>query len=223
MLNDVSIGPCAVHFPLGGSGPCEAQATRVDRDGLWLDLGGAAGVEVGARVIVEGPWSVRIMGTIAAQEGDSVRVTATRAIEKDRRAAPRAMGGVEMRYAVVSHPSEVDAWMSHAEHPLGGTWYTPDPFMSFSASGLEFEHRAIADAGDVVLVQLSLPGRSEIWRASARVVRVSEIAATERSSFDDDEAAASHRVAIHFLRIGREARDALLERGLEIMRARGRR
>lgn len=223
MLSHVSVGPCALHIPLEGNGPRPARAIRVDPEVMWLDLGpGASEVSVGARVIVEGPWSVRVLGRVAGTENGAVCIAATRAVEKDRRAAPRALGGIELRYAVATSQPEVDAWMSRGELPLGCVWYEPDPFMSFSASGLEFEHRAIADEGDVVLLQLGVPGRSEVWRAAAQVVRVAEIPAAERGAFAEGEALATHRVAVHFHRIGREARDALIARGLEIIRARTR-
>ncbi len=223
MLDHVSVGPCALHIPLEGASPRPARAVRVDSEVMWLDLGPAAGdVSIGARVIVEGPWSVRVLGRVASTDNGSICIAATRAVEKDRRAAPRALGGIELRYAVSTSQAEVDAWMVRGELPVGGVWYEPDPFMSFSASGLEFEHRAIADEGDVVLLQLGVPGRAEAWRAAAQVVRVIPIPAAERGAFAEGEAMATHRVAVHFHRIGREARDALIARGLEIIRARTR-
>lgn len=223
MLGDVSVGPCALHLPLEGSSPRAARAVRVEGQALWIDLGPsvvASDLEIGARVIVEGPWSVRVLGTVAETDGASVRIAATRAIEKDRRATPRSLGGLDVRYAVATSKSEVDAWMVRGEHPVGGAWYEPDPFMSFSASGLEFEHRAIADVGDTVLLQIALPGEMGGWRATASVVRVSEIPLEHRGAYAEGEATATHRVAVHFDRIGRAARDALIAKALEIVRVR---
>lgn len=223
VLESVSVGPCALHVPLTWPTPRAGQATRVDSEVLWVELGASSGeVAIGARVIVEGPWAVRVLGTVAGNDGSSLCIAATRAIERDRRAAPRVVGGVDVRYAVAADESEAEAWMSRGELPLGGAWYVPDPFMSFSATGLKFEHRAVADEGDLILLQISVPRRPEVWRATARVVRVLPIPEHERGMFMESEPPATHRVAVHFEKVGREAREALTARGLEIMRVRSR-
>jgi hypothetical protein len=102
-----------------------------------------------------------------------------------------------------------------------GEWWEPDPFMDFSGSGLKFEDRLHCEAGDLVLLELSIPPAETLWRATARVVRVEPI---EREGVEDADPATgdrepTHRVAIEFIDLPQEAAEALAAFTLKIQGA----
>lgn len=217
----VTIGPCTVHLPMAvQSAIRDARAVRVDQATVWVELSsGRTPPSPGTRVILDGPWAVRVLGSVASVEGRRFKVSVLRETPKDRRAAPRSLGGIDLEYVVVTSPAEVQAWIDRGERPVGRKWRVPDPFMSFSASGLRFEDAAYCEVGDQILLQLGVPKRGTKWRGAARTVRVAEIPAGEQILFVEDSLPATHRIAVHFEVLPDEARDALMSRGLEIARA----
>lgn len=198
----------------------DARAVRIDSSTVWVELNaGRTPPAVGTRVILDGPWAVRVLGSVDSVDGRRFRVNVLRETPKDRRAAPRSLGGIDLEYLVVADTIDVSGWVERGDRPIGRKWRVPDPFMSFSATGLRFEDAAYCEVGDRILVVLGIPKRPEQWRGSARVVRVAPIPQGEQILFVEDAAPATHRIAVHFEVLQDGARDALLSRGLEIARA----
>jgi len=219
VMDNVSLGPCEIHVPLSWAEPAAATTVQVEPETIWIELtGDHAPPRAGDRVILEGPWNVRVMGTVSETKQGRVCVAVSRAIEKDRRASHRSLGGIEVRYAVARQPGDAEAWVENGACALEG-WHVPDPFMSFSSTGLRFDHRAVVDEGDLILMSFTVPHRSETWRGTARVVRVTDIPFAEQSEYMEGEPPASHRIAVHFETLSTEARDALVARGLEILKS----
>jgi hypothetical protein len=217
----VTLGTCFVHLPLAGRGPIRAvRAVRTDPGTAWVELpSDAEPPRPGTRVVLDGPWDARLLGTVSEADGRRLRVAVMREQPKDRRDAPRSVGGVELRYMLAHDEAEVDPWIMTGAVPEGRLWLVPDPFMSFSSSGLRFEHGRHVRIGELLLIALSLPRLSIEWRGTARVVRVNMIPDGELRVFAEDPSPATHRIAIHFDSLPKDAREALLKRGLEIQRA----
>ena len=219
VMDNVSLGPCEIHVPLSWAEPAAATTVKVEPEAIWIEIAGDhAAPRAGDRVILEGPWNVRVLGTVSETQQGRVCVTVSRAVEKDRRAAQRSLGGLDVRYAIARDPGDAEAWMERGACAIE-RWFVPDPFMSFSSTGLRFDHRAVVEEGDLILLSFTVPHRSETWRGTARVVRVSDIPFAEQAEYMEGEPPASHRIAVHFESLPNEARDVLVARGLEILKA----
>jgi len=136
----------------------------------------------------------------------------------DLREYPRMYAGIQAQYAVIpvgdpGTDAETTAWMTRQE--ASRQFRSPDPFMNFSATGLQFEDIKHCNDGDTLLVRLQIPKQAVVWPAVARVVRVSQIPEDQL----DETSEATHRVAIHFEQLGPEAQVALREHTLKIQRA----
>ena len=94
----VTIGPCTVHLPMAvQSAIRDARAVRVDQATVWVELSsGRTPPPPGTRVILDGPWAVRVLGSVASVDGRRFKVSVLRETPKDRRAAPRSLGGIDL-------------------------------------------------------------------------------------------------------------------------------
>jgi hypothetical protein len=93
-------------------------------------------------------------------------------------------------------------------------WHEPDPFMSFSVTGLAFGGRVgQVVAGERITVDFQVGGVGPRHVGTARVIRVAERSPADRHGDED------HEIAVEFERIPAEAREALAELTLRIQRA----
>jgi len=184
-------------------------------------------LEPGMRVVIEGgPGSgLRLTGVIAQKDGHRLRVETERSVQPDKRAFPRLPGGIRLRYRVLS-PKEgtgaVRAWLGGQKTPgHEGTWFEPDPFMDFSGSGIRFQDQLRCQVDDFLLVEVQVPPAENRWRATARVVRVEPLRPEETEALDDEQQrlGATHQIAIHFVDLPAEAREALTAFTLRIQNA----
>lgn len=208
------LGPCTLISTGAPPQVLECEAVRADAEEVLLRIDGMhAALDEGERVVIDGPWGSRLMGTVIEETEDGVKVALRRVVPKDRRTAPRGLGGIELLYQVARHTGDVKAWLAGKKDAGGQVWHRPDPYMSFSSSGLRFEDQQGCAEGDLILLRLAIPGSGQSFRGTARVVRVRPIPESERSG------EASCRIAVAFVDLDPEARDALVERVLEIARS----
>ena len=99
-------------------------------------------------------------------------------------------------------------------------WREPDPFMDFSGTGLRFEDQPHCKAEDRVLIELRLPS-SDLWRATARVVRVDPIRSEDFVARDEKKPAQAptHQIAVQFVDLPADAAEALTAFGMRIQDA----
>lgn len=165
---------------------------------------------------------LRIVGTVASAAGNRVELEVDRVVRRDKRAFPRMVGGIRVRYRVlIPGLHAVEEGRHGAEADGEPTWHEPDPFMDFSASGLRFEGQAHCRAGDVLLMQIRVPPHKEVWEATARVVRLEPIPPEELEldQEEGEEAPASHWIAVQFLDIPKDAVEALMDFTLKLQDA----
>lgn len=173
----------------------------------------------GMQVVIDsGADGLRIAGVIRRVFGNRVEVEAKQIKESDKRTFPRMQGGIVLTYHVVKDPELPSKWMK-GENLQHLNWHSPDPFMDFSVSGLRFEHALICNPNDTLLLELAIPNTDNLWRAVARVVRVGEIPEEELQNYDDDELRPTHWIAVHFVELSTEAREALMAFTIQIQEA----
>lgn len=205
---------------LSVSPPLIRKGTLAGREGERLEvlLEGESDFQPGMRVAVAGrtEGSLRILGTVSESQGRKLWIETGRVIPEEKRAFPRMPGGIRLRYGVLSG-EDVEkvcrSWMSGEANVCGIVqWREPDPFMDFSASGLRFEDERPCQVGDTVLLELEVPGASEVWRAVARVVRVEPL---DRGGDGAEPGGANsgrgpaYAIAVHFTDLPAGAREAL--------------
>ncbi|MDP2314642.1 MAG: hypothetical protein Q8P41_17190 [Pseudomonadota bacterium] len=123
---------------------------------------------------------------------------------QDQRSVPRAHGTLLLRYhRAPDGEDDLPAWL--AGGPPRGVERSPDPTMNFSEAGIAFDDMPACADGDVLLLELGIPGEAPRWRGAARVLRVSPIPIDER----DDFVAATHRVAVMLIALPDEGSRAL--------------
>lgn len=122
----------------------------------------------------------------------------------DKRDFPRLHAGLPIAYKQAD-AGHADKWL--AGEDLDGDWTEPDPYMNFSVGGLRFDAQHELEAGNLLIIKLRVGDSGPVWRTSARVVRVFEVAS-------DSDATCS--VAVSFEVLPTEARDALSELTLQI-------
>jgi len=163
---------------------------------------------VGERVILDfgENESPRVLAVVTEREGGDLSLSIKRSQPRDKREFPRMHGGIKLRYAVAPDAGATDAWAKSGVSPEGTEWFTPDPFMDFSASGLKFDDAPNCKDNDLLLAHIEVPTAEGSWRGVARVVRVSEILPEER----EVGSAATHHVAVDFQTLPAEAIEALM-------------
>jgi hypothetical protein len=120
---------------------------------------------------------------------------------EEKRRFPRLVAAIGLRWQVLGAEA-------------ARAWHEPDPFMSFSVTGLAFGGRAaLTSPGDRIIVDFQVGGVGPRHQGTARVIRVAERTAADRHGDED------HEIAVEFERIPAEAREALAELTLKIQRA----
>jgi len=179
------------------------------------------GFAEGMKVIVDAgeATELRVVGEIGLVQENLIHVESRTLVRRDKRIFPRTYGGIRLRYQVVE-PGATQAWIDSAADP-GGTWNSPDPFMDFSGSGLKFEDQEKCKAEDTLLLELCIPPSDDLYRASARVVRLFPIPQKESdaSERDPDTPAPTHQIAVHFENLPPEAVEALMAFTLRVQDA----
>lgn len=197
----------------------EVQLVHVGDAAVWLrPIGGDVSIAPGAEVILDGGWSSRLVGRLGVVDEQGLRIDVRRTVTSDRRVFPRVMGGLKIRYRPVSSEDEVERWLSGLNGFDVAGWSSPDPFMSFSGSGLCFEDELHCSEGDLLLLELGPPDGRFCWRCTATVIRQTPILDSEHAA-DSYEVPCSHHVAIHFLVIPDDAVECLVERTQTIQSA----
>lgn len=171
-----------------------------------------------ARLILEFPEG-RAIGTVTQAEGRQL-VVQTGQPRRELREYPRMHAGLNLRYQVLRAtsgraPDEASSelWLSGGElQNQDSTEYTPDPYMNFSATGVQFEDVPSCTDGDVLYISFQVPDRPSTYRAIGRVVRVSPVPASEQDG-------ASHRIAVHFTHLPETAAVALRDYTLRLQGA----
>lgn len=199
-----------------GDGPCEVVLEEPEPR-----------LEAGMRVVLDGGpgRDLRIKGLVKGMEGLCLRIETERVVPPDKRSFPRMYGGIHVRYRVLAADEgekEAAAWMAGGD-PSGeeGVWREPDPFMDFSGTGLRFEGQLHCKREDRILVELRLPSSEDLWRATARVVRVDPIRTEDIEARDEMKPvpAPTHQIAVEFVDLPADAAEALTAFGMRIQDA----
>jgi hypothetical protein len=155
--------------------------------------------------------TARVIGRIESAQGNRVRVVQEQLRSRERRSFPRLHGGLPVRYQSLGpgeHELVAARWMRGDEAMAQtGEWVRPEEFMNFSVTGLKFRTERGLLVDDLLLLELSLRGRTEKWRCTARVVQV------------EIESDGVFRAAVEFERIPEDAQAALSELTLDIQAA----
>ena len=199
-----------------GEGPCEVVLEEPEPR-----------LEPGMRVVLDGgpDRDLRIKGLVTGVEGPRLRVQLERVVPPDKRSFPRMYGGIHVRYRVLAAgqgDEGASAWVAGGDEPAGGgVWREPDPFMDFSGTGLRFEDQLHCRPEDRLLIELRLPSSEDLWRATARVVRVDPIRSDDLGGREEKEPASvpTHQIAVEFLEMPADATEALTEFGMRIQDA----
>jgi hypothetical protein len=173
--------------------------------------GADAGLAAGDRVVLSfsGPDQGRISGTIQGitdvEDGQQIQIRCAASHDRDKRDFPRLCAGLPIRYRVAS-AEDAQAWLAGSPAPTQG-WFTPDPFMNFSVSGLRFDADRSVQADDLLTVDLAIADGGPRWRITARVIRIFT---------PESEETATHSVAVSFAHLPEGANAALSELTLKI-------
>lgn len=182
----------------------------------------AADLDEGVRVVLNLQRPVRrITATVTRRWPRRIMALERRAVLPDNRVYPRLVGGIPLRYQVVTGDVEgiLRSWREGETLP-GTDWVVPDPFMNFSVGGVRFYDDARREAGELMLVELGVAQNPARWRALAEVVRVCALAEDEMGDYEASEGGeAAFSVAIQFIDLPADARDALTEYTLLLQRA----
>lgn len=181
----------------------------------------------GMRVILDGgpDRDLRIKGLVTGMEGLRLRVETERVVPSDKRSFPRMYGGIHVRYRVLlagEGEETASAWVSGGGVPgEEEAWREPDPFMDFSGTGLRFEDQLHCKAEDRMIIELRLPSSEDLWRATARVVRVDPIRSEDFVARDEKKPAqaATHQIAVQFVDLPADAAEAFTAFGMRIQDA----
>lgn len=170
----------------------------------------------GASLVVEFPpdsGATRAIVMIDGVNDGVISAHVRRLAPPDKREYPRVEGPVHLRYHVAPSLEAAERWLGGG--PAEAEEYEPDPFMNFSVTGLMFEDLPRCAEGDMLLLTFSVPNETKEWRCAGSVVRVQVIPVDER----DDSIAATHRVAMHFLRLPEGGAEALRRHTIHIQEA----
>lgn len=171
-------------------------------------------------VSIDGPRGLRFLCTVDKTQANTIELQIQRIVHKDKRDFPRVSAAVSLRYHLLdAEPSSVHrAWQKGIEevsHVL--EWHSPNKFINFSRSGLQFTDSRNCIEGDQLMIELQFAGSSIIHRLLGRVVRV-EALSEDRCTRNFDAVPAhgehprgqdTHSVAINFDRISNRVEEAL--------------
>lgn len=221
-----------MNLPLNTSTPTSVELLCLTADGPIMFLGRALSTDDEIEVNLSGPASEGLAGSQAIvsfpTEKDAPRVTARvlradgnrlalsnpQLRPRDKRLYPRLYGNVPMRFQV-HRPDDGDLfvhrWLAGSTQDLvPRPWHTPEPFMNFSVNGLSFESPAACKKDDLLLLHLGVGESAKRWRATGRVVRVTDISENDTPLF---------QIAMSFETIPDEAMEALSDFTLSIQEA----
>ncbi len=139
----------------------------------------------------------------------------TAPVVREQRAEPRAYGTLDLAYHRGTD-ADVAAWL--AGGPPVAPVRVPDPTMNFSPGGLAFDDLPACADGDLLLLEIGVPGEPARWRGAARVLRVSPIPIDER----DDHVPATHRIAVQVTSLSPDGEAALRAYTARVRQANGR-
>jgi hypothetical protein len=161
----------------------------------------------------------RVIAAVSEVQGRRIRVSEKSVSHRDKRAFPRLYGSVKLRYRKREDgesDTALTTWLSGGLEEAGPTWFKPDPFMNFSVTGLKFEDQETCANDDTLLLEFSVPTSNKTFRCQSRVARVAPIE-PETSAFDHEDSGElpgdipTHSVAVEFIDMPREGREALSE------------
>jgi len=169
-------------------------------------------LERGSQVILDmtAARAPRVIATVSEIQGTRFCFIQKSVNPPDKRVFPRLYGNVDLRYRKVASESDaaVGAWLAGGLEEAGEhQWREPDPFMNFSVTGLKFDDSGVCEPNDTLLCQFKVPTSDVSYRATARVIRVDPI----EDELEDDPNPTSHSIALEFLEMPKEGREALSE------------
>lgn len=161
----------------------------------------------------------RVIAAVSEIQGRRLRVSEKSVSHRDKRAFPRLYGSVQLRYRkqdADASETAVNTWLEGGLEEAGSLWRKPDPFMNFSVTGLKFEDQKTCVDGDILLLEFSVPTSAKTFRCRSRVARVAVLessGAGESWSENEtgDEPSPTHSIAVEFLDMPHDGREALSE------------
>ena len=156
-----------------------------------------------------------VQGEVTDVEGDVIQIAVRSEIPADRRDYSRTYGGLDLRYQIVPQQEfELIArrWLTTGRSTYD-TWFKPDPFMDFSASGLKFHDVERCVSGDHLLLEFRVPGSTVVHRATADVIRVLPIPIDEidNEPYEIGGIIPSQTVATRFIQLDPHSIIALIQ------------
>jgi len=197
---------------------CKGRVTAVSDEIYQVDLEtDASHLNEGLRVILSDTdgKTDRIVAKISRVDRNRVECRRRLVRAREKRAYPRLLAGVPIRYCVLRGPQarqKADDWQQGGVSPVDDNeWVQRDEFMNFSVTGLRFVAQQEIFQGDLLLVNLGIKGRDETWRCTAHVVRVDPT--------EEDPDGDAKELAVAFDQIPPDALSALSEMTLRIQEA----
>jgi hypothetical protein len=185
----------------------------------------SASVETGETVILDfgDSDSPLVQGTAKVTPEGLLIVHVVRTQDRDRREFPRVTDDLDVRYLVLP-PTADDAavalWLEKGQAPSDAEWHRSGPRVDLSAGGLALDVTPTCREGDRLLVTLVLAPDEALWRGVARVVRLTPLDEAERLE-RDPASAATHRLSLELVDLPDDARQAILERTIDLLRLPG--
>lgn len=170
---------------------------------LELSAAPPAALEVDTRVVLDvaGAPSRKFRCAVLRADGRTLELQQLGELREDKRVFPRHFGAIDLRW----RPLREDA---------GAEWRAPDPFMSFSVGGLSFGvAEGAARDGGLIELDFAVAQCDVRHRAVARVLRA--LPRAPGDIFGDE----THDLAVAFVELGHEGREALADFTLRIQRA----
>ncbi len=181
---------------------CEVQLSTASP---WLQPG------AGAVITFQEGGPYQLTGVIDRIVEDRLRLHVTRITTQDKRYYPRMNGDLNLRYRVMPRGRPPTHWLSGLEKvDAEQSWFRPRSQMNFSSSGLRFNDAHECRTGDLLALELEIPGAPSAYRATGRVVRTDPSAAESPEQTED-----LGSVAVEFVEISEGAVQALASFTLE--------
>jgi len=191
---------------------------------IRLDAGSPAPEPAESLVVEFGdPGLPMVLAHLEREQDGNLHLAIDQFRRRDPREFPRVHAGLHVRYRIAPpnlEASALEAWLAEGVEPQDGVaWRRPEPFMDLSATGLGFDDLRLCDEGDELLLAFSLPGSGAPWRTLVRVMRTTPV----EGEIGVPDPQVVHRVAVSFVRLPPEARQALVEKTIELLHLPGER
>jgi hypothetical protein len=160
-------------------------------------------LEVDTRVVLDvaGAPSRKFRCAVTRAEGRTLELQQLSELREDKRVFPRHYGAITLLWRPLRDAATTD-------------WREPDPFMSFSVGGLSFGvSEGAARDGELIELDFAVALSDVRHRAVARVLRSLPRAPNEVFGSE------THDLAVAFVELAAEGRDALADFTLRIQRA----